>query len=120
MKPSANALLLLIAASVSSSSSLAAAADSPPAGVACAAADPSSLQLNECLTAGNAICSPSEGWAFGIDPADQRIKLWKGDQVRFSFAVGCLTQCSRRARGEHDVEEQATHTSLNKCEASFT
>ena len=118
MKPSANALLLLIAASASSSSSLAAAADSPPAGVTCT--DSSSIQLNECLTAGNAICSPSEGWAFGIDPADQRIKLWKGDQVRFSFAVGCLTQCSRRARGEHDVEEQATHTSLNKCEASFT
>ena len=94
MKPSTNALLLLllIAASVSSSSSLAAAADSPPAGVTCAG-DLSSLQLNECLTAGNAICSPSGGWAFGIDPADQRIKLWKGDQVRFRFAVGgCLTQ----------------------------
>ena len=82
MKPSANALLLLlIAASASSSSSSSlAAADSSPAGVTCT--DSSSLQLNECLTAGNAICSSSEGWAFGIDPADQRIKLWKGDQVR--------------------------------------
>ena len=71
MKPSANALLLLlIAASASSSSSSSlAAADSSPAGVTCT--DSSSLQLNECLTAGNAICSSSEGWAFGIDPADQ-------------------------------------------------
>lgn len=93
MKPSTNnsgsqaAALLLTAAIASSSSSLAAAAaddsnTSSPAGVTCV--DPSSLRLNECLTAGNAICSPGGGWAFGVDPADQRIKLWEGDEVRTS------------------------------------
>ena len=87
MKPSTNnsgsqaAALLLIAIA---SSSPAAAADSHPAGVTCV--DPSSLQLNECLTAGNAICSPSEGFAFGVDPTDHRIKLWEGGQVRLGFA----------------------------------
>ena len=79
------AALLLIAIASRSSSSLAEAADSHPAGVTCV--DPSSLQLNECLTAGNAICSPSEGFAFGVDPADQRIKLWEGGQVRLSIAL---------------------------------
>ena len=94
MTPSANssgspaAALLLIA--IASSSSLAAAVDTTtssnsPAGVTCV--DPS-LHFNQCLTAGsadgypNAICSPSGGWAFGVDPADQRIKLWEGNQVR--------------------------------------
>ena len=89
MKPSTNnsgsqAAALLLIAIASSSSSPAAAADSHPAGVACV--DPSSLQLNKCLTAGNAICSPSEGFAFGVDPADHRIKLWEGGQVRLSIS----------------------------------
>ena len=88
MKPSTNALLLLLQIAALTSSSLA-AAESLPSGITCA--DSSSLQLNECLTVGEAICSPSEGWAFGIDPADQRIKLWHGDQVR--FIVACLFCC---------------------------
>ena len=86
MKPSTNALLLLMVAAIASSPSSLAAADGPPAGITCT--DPSLLQLNECLTAGNAICSKG-GWAFGIDPADQRIKLWEGGQVRFSIAFIC-------------------------------
>ena len=89
MKPSTNALLLLMVAAIASSpSSLAAADGLLPAGVTCADASSSSsssLQLNECLTAGKAICSPSEAWAFGIDPADRRIKLWHGGQVRFIY-----------------------------------
>ena len=90
MKPSTNALLLLMVAAIASSpSSLAAADGLLPAGVTCAdsssSSASSSLQLNECLTAGKAICSPSEAWAFGIDPADRRIKLWHGGQVRFIY-----------------------------------
>ena len=94
MKPSTNALLLLqIAAVALSTPSSLAAAESLPAGVTCA--DSSSLQLNECLTAGKAICSSNGSWAFGIDPADQRIKLWHGDQVR--FIVACLFCCVHNA-----------------------
>ena len=92
MKPLTNALLLLlqIAAIASSSlSSLSAAGESPPSGITCADSS-SSLQLNECLTPGKAICSSNGSWAFGIDEADQRIKLWQGDQVRFSIAFICL------------------------------
>ena len=41
------------------------------------------LGMDECLTPGYAICSPSPhgGWAFGIDPVDGRIKLWEGERV---------------------------------------
>ena len=97
MKPSTNALLLLLqidAIASSSLSSLSAAGESPPSGITCADSS-SSLQLNECLTAGKAICSSNGSWAFGIDPADQRIKLWHGDQVR--FIVACLFCCVHNA-----------------------
>ena len=92
MKFSTNALLLLqLFAAIASSSTLLAAADSPPAGITCVAfhldETTTSLQMNECLTAGNAICSSDGSWAFGIDPIDQRIKLWEGDQVRFYLCI---------------------------------
>ena len=111
MKPSTNnsgsqAAAVLLIAIASSSSSLAAAADSHPAGVTCV--DPSSLQLNECLTAGNAICSPSEGFAFGVDPADQRIKLWEGGEVRLSFAFFFFA--------DNDTTQAGTGQPNNVCE----
>ena len=40
-----------------------------------------SLQIGQCLTAGDAICSSAGGWAFGIDRTDGMIKLWSGDEV---------------------------------------
>ena len=101
--PSAALLLLQIAAITSSSSSLAAA------GVTCA--DSSSLQLNECLTPGNAICSPSEGWAFGIDATDQRIKLWEGDRTRktvlFAGSVNAEAICVGGKSGQYGPHEYA-------------
>lgn len=117
MKPSTNnsrsqaAAALLLIAIASSSSTPAAAADSHPSGVTCV--DPSSLQLNDCLTAGNAICSPSEGFAFGVDPTDRRIKLWEGNQVRLSFAFVLIFgfACS-------DTQRQAPEA--NVCELSTT
>ena len=40
------------------------------------------LRIGQCLAAGDAICSSSTGsWAFGIDPTDRMIKLWKGNRV---------------------------------------
>ena len=105
MKPSTNALLLLLQIAAITSSSLA-AGESLPAGVTCA--DSSSLQLNECLTAGKAICSPSEAWAFGIDPADRRIKLWHGDQVR--FVVACLFCCVHNAGEQKKPSTCIIHT----------
>ena len=109
MKPSTNALLLLLlqiatiaSSSLSSSSSLA-DGQSPPSGVTCA--DSSSLNLNECLTPGKAICSSNGKWVFGIDETDHRIKLWQGDQVRFifEFFIVCITQASRRSSTENLV-----------------
>ena len=40
------------------------------------------LPIGKRLNAGEAICSSTESWAFGIDPADQMIKLWEGNNVR--------------------------------------
>ena len=43
------------------------------------------LSMGRCLTPGNAICSSGGSWAFGIDPTDQRIKLWEADRVSLIF-----------------------------------
>ena len=52
-----------------------------------------SLQIGQCLTAGDAICSSAGGWAFGIDRTDGMIKLWSGDEVSLirldSIRFGC-------------------------------
>lgn len=42
----------------------------------------STLQMGQCLTAGDAICSSTGSWVFGIDPTDRMIKLWRGNNVR--------------------------------------
>ena len=43
--------------------------------------NPNFLQMGQCLTPGNAICSTRGSWALGIDPADRMIKLWEGSRV---------------------------------------
>ena len=47
-----------------------------------------SLQIGQCLTAGDAICSSAGGWAFGIDRADGMIKLWEGNRVSRFVCAG--------------------------------
>lgn len=89
------ALMLALAVAIAPSSTAAAqmlpaAAGRPP--VTCVAFHPdemtTSLQMKECLTAGNAICSSNGSWAFGIDPTDQQIKLWEDNRVSFFAYVG--------------------------------
>ena len=86
------ALVVAFAPSASSSSWSAAAAVAGRPPVICVAFHSdeatASLQMDECLTAGNAICSSNGSWAFGIDPADQRIKLWQGNRVSFIYMYG--------------------------------
>ena len=41
----------------------------------------STLRMGQCLMAGDAICSSTGSWAFGIDPTDRMIKLWEGGRV---------------------------------------
>ena len=80
-----SALVLLLAAVAAPSS----AADEQYAGrppVECVAFEsdeenPNVLQMGQCLTPGNAICSTGGSWALGIDPADRMIKLWEGNLV---------------------------------------
>ena len=79
------ALVLLLAAAAPS----AADAEEQHAGrplVECVAFEsnkenPNFLQMGQCLTPGNAICSTRGSWALGIDPADRMIKLWEGNLV---------------------------------------
>jgi len=61
---------------------LASSSSAAPADVECLDAT-AALGMDECLTPGYAICSPSPhgGWAFGIDPVDGRVKLWEGERV---------------------------------------
>ena len=39
------------------------------------------LRMGQCLTSGDAICSSTGSWVFGIDPADRSIKLREGNRV---------------------------------------
>ena len=88
MKLSAAAAALVPALPVAYAGLTSSAAARRP--VTCVAFHPdettNSLQMNECLAAGNAICSSNGKWAFGIDAADQRIKLWEDDRVSYMHA----------------------------------
>ena len=92
------ALMMALAVAIAPSSTAAAAAAGRPP-VTCVAFHPdettTSLLMNKCLTAGNAICSANGSWAFGIDPTDQQIKLWEGNRVRFiHISLGFFDSCN--------------------------
>ena len=81
MKIIALALLPLVAAAQSSS---AAAAGLPVDCVAFQDAEStvsSTLRKGQCLKPGDAICSSTGGWAFGVDRTDGTVKLWEGGRV---------------------------------------
>ena len=89
---STSALVLLAAAAAAAPSSAAEEqyAGRPP--VECVAFEsdeenPNFLQMGQCLTPGNAICSTRGSWALGIDPADRMIKLWEGNRVSSELFV---------------------------------
>ena len=85
-----SALMLLLAAASSSAGAEQQFSGPPP--LTCVAFEsdkenPNSLQMGQCLTAGDAICSTRGSWALGIDPADRMIKLWEGNRVsRFDLS----------------------------------
>jgi hypothetical protein len=83
MKIIALALLPLVAAAQSSS---AAAAGLPVDCVVFQDAEStvsSTLRMGQCLKPGDAICSSTGGWVFGIDPTDRTIRLWEDNRVSF-------------------------------------
>ena len=41
----------------------------------------STLGMGRCLESGDAICSSTGSWAFGIDRADGTVKLWEDGRV---------------------------------------
>ena len=41
----------------------------------------STLGMGRCLESGDAICSSTGSWAFGIDRTDGTVKLWEDDRV---------------------------------------
>ena len=43
----------------------------------------STLGMGRCLKSGDAICSSTGSWAFGIDRTDGTVKLWEDDRVSF-------------------------------------
>ena len=43
----------------------------------------STLGMGRCLQSGDAICSSTGSWAFGIDRTDGTVKLWEDDRVSF-------------------------------------
>ena len=84
MKLTTALVLLLAAAAPSAADAEEQHAGRPP--VTCVAFESDKenhnfLQMRQCLTAGDAICSTGGSWALGIDPADRMIKLWEGNRV---------------------------------------
>ena len=79
-----SALVLLLAAALPSAADADESSGRPS--LTCVAFEsdeenPNFLHMGQCLTSGDAICSSTGSWIFGIDPADRAIKLWEGDQV---------------------------------------
>ena len=45
------------------------------------------LGMGQCLKSGDAICSSTGSWAFGIDRTDGTVKLWEDDRVSFRLLL---------------------------------
>jgi hypothetical protein len=54
--------------------------------------DFSTLRMGQCLKPGDAICSSTGSWAFGVDRTEGTVKLWEGDRVSRFECVSVLAR----------------------------